>query len=290
MNKKIKIFIIVLFGLAAAVRCSAFQVGPLKQEVSIAPGSPKQIVAVSIVNSSGAKRNYEIKVLGAKQNENGTVVYGAGISEAEKWIIPEKELITLLPHEAKDVMYDIRVPNTAAAGSYYLGLTVEQENEASGQVGVTGQIISVLMLQVAGEVNESLSVVEADVPKIKFGKSWGYTLGIKNNGAATVPVNADVTVRNYFNQHKFHETIAGNMQLLPGAARKYGGTIKLAGFNLPGPYEVQYDIKYGLTGQTISFMKTVWYFPPCVLSMLAVIVIIMCVFARKYKKRASPEV
>lgn len=260
--------------------------GPLKQQISVAPGSADQTAIVSIVNSSNTKRKYTLKVLGAKQSEDGTVTYGAGMNIAENWVEAENEYIELSPREAKDVTYKINVPNDAAAGSYYLGLTAEQTSLRSEKsIGVGGQIISVLVLQVAGMVQESLVIAETSAPRVIVSGKWPFTFSVQNNGAASVPIDADIIVRNWLGHVVIDQKAIDEADLFSGAARKYGGTIQLKGFNLPGPYEFQYKIKYGLTGQTAIAIKTVWYFPPCTISLVLVIIAAIIVAVIKNRKK-----
>jgi hypothetical protein len=285
------IFAATLLNVLFFSECSAaFQVGPLKQQISVAPGSLKETVTVSIVNSSSQQKSYLLKVLGARQLEDGKVIYGKGITPAEEWVAPESEKILLSAGEAKDVKFIIKTPNDAKAGSYYLGLTVEQASDSLGAIGVSGQIISVLLLQVSGTVNESLEIIGVTAPKVSAGKILPYTFSIMNNGAAAVPVDAEVIARNIFGQEVFVEKVLVNAYLLPGAARKYGGNAQFSRWNLPGPYQLQFKMKYGLTGQTVTMIKTVWYLPPFYILLIIILIAAVVITIVRKRKNKNQEI
>jgi len=283
----ITIFAAALINVLFTSECSAgFQVGPLKQQISVAPGSADQTAIVSIVNSSNTKRKYALKVLGAKQSADGAIIYGSGMNIAESWVVAKDKYVELAPGQAKEVVFEINVPNDAKAGSYYLGLTAEQTSlKSEKSIGVGGQIISVLVLQVAGMVQESLIITETTVPRSIVGNKWPFTFSILNNGAASVPVDVNISARNWLGHIVVDQKVISEAMLLPGAARKYGGEIKVKNFNLPGPYEFQYKIKYGLTGQTAVATKTVWYFPPCSIFLILIIIIAIVGVAKNQKKK-----
>ena len=89
--------------LSHAGSAGAFAISPLKQQITVAPGAEGQIVAVAVLNEEAQKMSYAMKVMGAKQLENGRLVYGTGISPAEQWVRAETGSVEIEPGQTKDV-------------------------------------------------------------------------------------------------------------------------------------------------------------------------------------------
>jgi len=274
------IFCLILF----PIKVGAFSISPLKYHVTLDAGATNHVVTIKIKNEENEKNFYNLNVLGARQLDDGRIIYGSEYSIAENWVRPEKTAIELLPGEEKNVNFLINVPTSAKSGSHYLGLAVGLNTlKVNGDIGIAGQVVSILLLQVAGVVNESVNVQSWQLSDGIFSGKFESIISVENNGSVGAPISGYAVVRNYFGNEVYKKEIGLSGTLLPRSMLRSKDIIDLPfGFYWPGPYSVELHINYGLTGQKISLIKPVWFvhlyfFPLAVLF----IGIISYVFLRK---------
>lgn len=276
------LFIIPLVLLGLAQEAQALSVSPLKRQVTLAPGARDFTVPISVRNEEGETKKYSLKVLGAKQLESGAVVYGYGNNSAELWVAPEISTIEIESGKEASVNFLINVPADAAAGTYVLGLAAEIGSNQGGQaVGVAGQVASVLILQVAGVVNELLSVENFRLPTLSIGREWPADIVLKNNGTTELPIRGVISARNWLGQEVYSEEINFGQVLLPQSGRSYNSKINLKDkLILPGLYETELKVAYGLTNQKIYKSESIWYAP---IYFWAILLLIVLSVIYKYK-------
>jgi hypothetical protein len=285
---KVVIAFSIIAGLLFFDRAGAFSINPIKTQISVAPGAKGQIVTISVRNDEDEQKTYGIRVLGAQQMQGGQLAYGVNYSQAESWVAPEKTSVMVGPGQEEKVSFVINVPATATAGSYFLGLAAESVAGAGvASLGVSGQLVSVLLLQVAGVVNESLSIEELSLPKIAMRGNLPLTISVKNLGTTELPLKGEIIARNWLGREVAKETINLGSILLPGSGRKFSSEVTLSGkYILPGPHNFEFKIHYGLTGQSVVQVRRVWFVPIysiIALICLSVIVLVIGVRRKKYE-------
>lgn len=281
---------IVAWTLMSALPCRAFSVSPLKTQLTIAPGTEKYLVTIEVKNDLLEKQTFFLKILGAVQLKDGKVVYAAGSSEAENWVAPERESIDIGGGEEKKANFFVSVPEDAAAGSYYLGLAAESAGGGgSGQIGIAGQLVSVLLVQVAGVVTETLSIENWHMPGIAFANRWPAVFAVKNTSPVELPIAGQIIVRDWLGREVVKEGISISSVLLPGSPRSYTADILLSkGILLPGLYEAELRLVYGKTNQSAVRVQDVWYLPFYMWIVLAALVgSLGWMYKRKHKKKSE---
>lgn len=272
--------------LFLTIVCRSFSISPLKYHLTLTPGVTNHVIALMVKNTSPVKQLYKFKVLGARQIQSGQLVFAEMNSAAETWVRPEVNAAEILPNTEKKINFLISIPKEAAAGSYYLGMAAE--SAAGGgerQVGVSGQLVSVLLLQVAGVVNESLSIVEWKIPGFTSGKEWPATFSLFNSSATELPVKGEIIVRDWLGREVTRENVNLGLPLLPSAGRNFSATVRLPKkLLLPGVYQAEVRVKYGLTNQTAVAIKNVWY-TPLYLWILLFVAFIAGILAIKRRKK-----
>lgn len=266
MKKVIKIIVltVVIACLVPASQVKAFAISPLKQQITAAPGASGQIISVTVANEEKETMTFSLKVMGAKQLENGRLVYGTGISAAEQWVRPELATVEIFPGQTKQVNFTADIPRDAPPGSYFLGLGAGTDVSGGEKaVGVSGQVISVLLIQVAGVVNESLTIENWQLPGVVFSRNWPASVLVANGGTTELPVSGEIIVRDWLGRQVYNSAFKMSSVLLPGSARKQSAEISLPGkrWYLAGPHEAEIKINYGLTGQKTVAIGSVWYLP-----------------------------
>lgn len=258
---RVELIVIIFCLILFPIKTGAFSVSPLKYHITLDAGAVNHVVTIKITNEESEKNFYNLSVLGAKQLDDGRVVYGSEYSIAENWVRPEKTAIELSPGEEKSINFLINVPATAKSGSHYLGLAVGlNTSNQNDNIGISGKVVSILLLQVAGVVNESVNVQSWQLSEGMFNGKFESIISVENDGLVGAPISGYAVVRNYFGKEVYKKEIGLNGTLLPRSIIKSKDVIELPlGFYWPGPYNVELHINYGLTGQRISLIKPVWF-------------------------------
>lgn len=264
----------------------AFSISPLKYVITIAPQS-SETVEIKIVNDRATSQSFNLTILDATQNSRGKLVFDDSINSAKDWVKPEQNIVKIGPNEEKVVKFTIKIPRTAEAGSYFLGLAAE--NLKSGEirtVGVSGQLICLLLLQVSGQVAESLEVIQWQREKITINKNWIFDLSVKNNGKVELPIQSKLIIKNWRDKVVYEE--AANLGLLlPQADRIFHNEIKPAEgkFLFSGPYEAILQLTYGRTGQVKILTTSFWRLSPVGLIILGLLAIVMLALLLKIRTK-----
>lgn len=277
MMKTLKYFLytlVIFIFVIAAKPARAFEISPVKSLFTIDPGiSQTMVIKISATSpSSGVsvspmgEKMFKLNVLGMMQDENGKPVFSRGVDLAESWVYPENNLINIKSGETKPVNFIIKIPADAAAGSYYLGLTVEPVLEKTNQNSLNTRLVSLLTLEVKGLVRESVIIEkwissagwrnDLEIKKLKF------DLNLENNGTMEILMVGSVAIRNWRGEEIFSQPIILGNKLLASSKRALHPEINLKNnISLPGLYSAQVKINYGRTNQIVSAITDIWYFP-----------------------------
>lgn len=277
MMKTLKYFLytlVIFIFVIAAKPARAFEISPVKSLFTIDPGiSQTMVIKISATSpSSGVsvspmgEKMFKLNVLGMMQDENGKPVFSRGVDLAESWVYPENNLINIKSGETKPVNFIIKIPADAAAGSYYLGLTVEPVLEKTNQNSLNTRLVSLLTLEVKGLVRESV-IIEKWMPSASWRndleiKKLKFDLNLENNGTMEILMVGSVAIRNWRGEEIFSQPIILGNKLLASSKRALHPEINLKNnISLPGLYSAQVKINYGRTNQIVSAITDIWYFP-----------------------------
>jgi len=263
--------------LAFAPKAEAFSISPSRFLVTADAGTSQKI-AIKITNDQASGLQYSLSVLGASQDNKGYPVFSSGSDDAENWVHPDSQSVSLAPMETKTVSFNISVPKTALPGSHYLGLAVEPANSESGQVSLSGRLVSILTLQIAGKVNESLEVIKwRPAKEFFYGNNWKFELDVENSGDIEVPAACEVSVSDWGGRKLSAQTVPMGNQILAGSLRSLKPAIFASGIKWPGIYQAKAQLIYGKTRQTVFAVADVVYIPLWMIA--AGILLILILFA-----------
>jgi len=169
-----------------------------------------------------------------------------------------------------------------------VGLAAEPVLDGGESKNFTGKLISLLLLEVSGEVSESLSVLDwSGEDSIYFSlDEIRLNAVLQNEGSAELPIKAKVRLYNWLNQKVSESDVFLGNSILPQAKRNTQVLLpQKSSWSLPGAYRAQLDIAYGRTAQKISAQYSFWYVP---ISWLVILggIILLITFAL-FKKRKS---
>jgi len=253
------LFICLLLGMV--VNADAFTVSPVKQIVTLEQGSWVN-VKIKVRNTERETTKYKISVLGVKQDDSGYPVYGSNIEEAEKWVSTEQDVLEISPGKEAEATFRVAVPKGTYPGSHYVGLSAEPVLEGVENRNFSGKLISLLLLEVAGEVNESLSAVKWEGDRVLYLSLTNVrlTAELKNDGSAELPLKGKIRVYDWLNRKVAEEDVFLGNVILPQTQRRTEVLLPApSSWLLPGAYRAQLDVAYGRTAQKISAQYSFWH-------------------------------
>lgn len=260
----------------------AFGISPSKILLTIDPNT-SQTVVIKINNSESKDLDFKLGVLGLKQDDSGKPVLGGDLTDAENWVYPENKTISIKAGQAKIANFILNVPDKTTPGSYYVGLFAE----SGGEVGA--RIVSLLTIQVAGVVNESILIEKwLPVKNSASNRERKFEVNLKNNGDVEVQLKSVLSVRNWKGEEIFAEPLILGNKLLAGSRRVLSTSVVLKdNIKLPGLYQSQIKINFGLSNQMTSAIAYFWFFPQwsqVFLIIFGILIFGLVIFVIKRKK------
>jgi len=278
----------IQFGLLCAMSflfvslAGAFSISPLKYMVSLDPGDSHDVVVV-VKNDSSTDKEYQAVVMGVQQDAHGRPIFKTNSDIAEDWIKFKDEKILLKRNENKDLVFIINVPKNIPPGAHYIGLGVQEKNDQS----VSGQLMTIVTLQVAGTATESL-VLENFYPvkKYFFNKNLSYFLQVKNVGNIDLSMKAKIQTYDFKNKNLGFSTVSLGNKLFSQSNRsaEINPPVNSEIF-WPGLYRSTVTINYGATDQQIVSGASFWYWPAWFLCLVVGTIILILLFVVYFKKK-----
>ena len=264
----------------------AFSLRPAKMLIT-ADKNTEETVQLKIINNEIKSSIFDFEVVDVWQDENGRAVFDFNKESvgAGDWVRSIEKSIRLNSGEEKIVNFLVEIPGNAYPGSHFVGLVVSKRQEAS----LSAQLVSILNIQVAGLVVESLSIKNWEpTKKINFNKNNNFFLNLESNSTVELPVSGVFKIKNIFGKEILKKDIELGNDLLPGAFRNMDVQIldKENKIFWPGLYKAETDINYGKTNQNKIEETSFWYLPVWSLAFLILIflVIVFLIFRKKNKR------
>jgi len=265
--KRFFCLISILLSLAVFEAAWTFSISPTKILLTIESGKGSEVY-VEVENNDKQEMFFSGTVLGVRQDNEGRPVFLSNYTEAEKWVKSKTGQLFLKPRAKGKVYFTIQVPTGTPAGAYYLALVVQSMSTSSlatgGNVGLTGQIASLLDLQVSGMAYESVKVNKWEFNKQQSSdERWKFSLDLENSGNIEVFLAGNLSISNWRGREIFKEKLNLGNKLLAHSFRFLSPEVDLDNRNiyLPGLYQIKVDINYGKTNQQVVNSVYVWYWP-----------------------------
>lgn len=195
------------------------------------------------------------------------------------------EDVPLNPGEDKNLTYTVAIPADAAPGGYYGAITyravpADQANPESGEVALTANVASLVLIEVPGDITEQIQLTSVKVLKDDRAGSFftqapnKVAISIKNNGNSfskpfgTIVVT-DMSGKQVYSYELNNSTPRGN--ILPKSSRTFTDEIK--NISKPGRYTVTTNVSHGTGGEVLTQKVSFWYIPVWLLIALIVLVV-----------------
>lgn len=149
-----------------------FTVTPMSQRISLEPGEV-YTGSVTVVNPADSTSIFKYSATVAPYGVVGSDYNADFISTGDRvqivdWITISEPSGEIKPGDAKEVEFQIKVPNSAPAGGQYAAIMLSSNNEADVNDGVLVQnvfeIASLIYANVAGETVHEGEILENNVP------------------------------------------------------------------------------------------------------------------------------
>ncbi len=180
-----------------------------------------------------------------------------------RWIKMEPEEFTLEPKEQKFVTFTINVPENAEPGGHYgsilAGTTAVVGGEFVG-AGVAGRVGALVLLSVAGEVEENLIVKEFFAPYYSEYGPINFTIRFENKGTIHLKPKGFVVITNWLGK-KVADVGFVQRNVLPNSVRKIETSWDRK-WLWAGRYTATLVGSYGLSNTSlVPRVITFWAFP-----------------------------
>ncbi|MFA5211139.1 MAG: hypothetical protein WC414_01375 [Patescibacteria group bacterium] len=275
------IFLFLNFFLISRVQ--AFGIMPAKILITAERGESK-LIQLKVINDEKIDNNYEIAVFDIDQAEDGSLNLLTS-EDMKKIIVPLEKNIFLKAGEEKIINFSLIIPNDFYVGSHFAGLSVTQISSKNVQT----QLLSILDLEIAGQVQEKFSLLKFITnKKIFFNNDFSFYLALKNEGNVATPFAGEIKLRNIFKQEKFSQKLNLGDKIFAGAIRNSDIDIeKNNNIFWPGFYHAEIAIDYGLTGQKINSQIDFVYLPFWSIGLILILIISLIGFI--FYKRTKYE-
>ncbi len=222
------IAILILVGVVAfALPASALTISPVKMELSGDPGATLQGELKLFNEQDETKTFYSSSDNFEARGETGAPFFLPERKGLATWIKTDAQII-LQPKEERIIPFSIAIPQDAEPGGYFAAIlwsATPSQATGGGQVAVGGRLGVLILLRVAGAVQEGGGLLEFGV---KDGQKFFSSLPVdfayrfNNTGGDRVVPRGEIIVQNVFGRTA--ATLPANKKegsVLPNSARKY---------------------------------------------------------------------
>lgn len=280
---------IILSGFIIPSKAIALTINPARLSISLDAGGT-QVVTVVVRNDSAQTKSYKLSVMGVTEDSNGHPIFNNNIEEAEKWVTPDNPVIKIAAKKTGPAYFTVMVPGIAAPGvGHYVGLAIT-EIDSNTTAAISGRLISLLEIKIAGTVYESGFLNNWEANKfVNTSPAWPVTFSFYNAGKALVPISGQAQVINFWGTPVNSVNAPLGSAVLPGTNRNIVVPLNFSAAHFwPGLYEVKLALTYGYTKQVLTKSAWVLYLPLYSQIILAIFVVAAAFLAvRLIKRRAG---
>ena len=266
---------VILFNFATPTRAEEIQsasdkvtVVPAKFELWGKVGETiSQTIKITNEDSEDAIIALSVQGLGVT-GENGEVTldenYLAKPGQLAKWIEFDQKSALYAAKETKIINFKINIPNELKPGGQYASIVVgmDRVNRKAKEPGASAKVVSLLMLDVAGDYTESANVVSFKAVKNPK-KVYDFILRAENRGNSHIKPKGSIIITNIWGT-KVAEVELNSENVLPQVVRKIT-TSWHPQKTLAGWYTATLISNYGekndmpLTAATGFYVMPVWF-------------------------------
>jgi hypothetical protein len=286
---------LALFGSAAvlslllASSAQAVTISPLNFELNGKPGDNISNI-VRVYNDLDAEItvNMEVQDFGAAGEQGQVLLKSAedsGAYSLAKWVTLTPKTFTLAPRSSQVVEFAVKVPVSGEPGGHYASILASVSGSATaGGVAVSQKVGSLLLLNVAGDVSEKLSLLNfnADSNFTEYGPEK-LIARFRNDGTVHLKPRGFVTIKNMFGSEVAKLDLP-QLNVLPQSVREIDVPLKDSGSKF-GRYEATLSAIYGATNEPLSAVTVYWVIPYKLIAVYGAIILILLILVYIGRRR-----
>ena len=296
------IFLLICF-VVGTPSASALTISPVKVEVTGDPGQTLRGELELLNEQEGTKTFYSSFENFEPSGDTGSPKFVGGGEGLATWLQTEAS-VSIATGETVKVPYTITIPADTEPGGYFSAIFWGEQDpttQVSGEVAIGGKLGVLILLRVAGDIEEEAGISEFGIDngnKIQSGIPINFSYRFANSGGDRVVPLGDITIKNTLAMET--ATIPANINegsVLPNSARKFqalwgeSATSSLGFFEAAkkqfqdfhfGFYKAELAVVYGATNQTAD--ASFWFFiMPWQLLLLVLFTLLLAKFVlRRY--------
>ena len=252
--------VVFLFTSATA---RAVSLSPLTFEINVKPGETLSNF-VTVFNNDSVKQSYAAEAQDfSAVGETGNVVIDNDAPKqvsAKQWIAFDPQTFEVEPGQSKDIRFTLNVPLDADPGGKYTSLLIGiAPGAVSGSgVGIASKVASLLLIRVAGDVTEKISVQSFDTrPFVETGPI-NFTLRLKNEGTVHLKPAGFIYVKDWTGR-EVQKLSLPQQRVIPGTIR----AIEIVWDKkwLLGKYTANFAGIYGAANDPLLASVSFWVIP-----------------------------
>lgn len=281
-------------------------ISPPLIEITLPPGAESE-QTIRVTNATEnllelypAAMNFEAKGEGGEPNFLPPSENEKKFSLAQ-WLELSQPKIALAPRQEIIYKYKIKVPFDAAPGGHYgvvlLGTVPPQADASVSQVAIAGEVGSLVLVRVPGDIVEEGGLEEFSAPWFFFRPPVPFTTFVRNKGNTHFKPDGEITIRNW--RGKEIERVPLNPlkgNILPESRRRFDTEWNPATkpfWKIPvGRFSADLRAVYGLSGKTLASKIYFWIIPWWVIIAVILFVaafITFIIFRWRRKKRKKDD-
>jgi hypothetical protein len=306
--------IITFIFVSTVVTVHALTVSPAKIEITADPGQTVR-GEVELFNEQSETRTFYTSYENFEsRGDSGAPYFTGSKSGLATWMSAASE-VTLAPGERIQVPYSIATPISAKPGGYFAALffgSQPSRGTEGGEVTIGGKIGVLILLRVAGEVEESAGLVDfgaKDGTRVFSSLPLTLEYGFNNTGGDRVVPRGEIKIKNTIRLTS--ATLLANDHegsVLPGSTRRFEVVwgdekiehkgffsivlAQLTDFHF-GWYTARMELTWGESAQTASaaynFFVIPWQLLSIVLGIAALVWFVFKFWMARFKRRILAE-
>ncbi|MBI2113450.1 MAG: hypothetical protein HYT50_02635 [Candidatus Wildermuthbacteria bacterium] len=247
--------------LLARAQSSGLSISPLTFEMSARQGEMlSNMIKVTNIGSAPLQVYMETRNF-SPVGEEGQIALreDQGQGTLASWIRISPETFTLRPGQKQEVQFSVSVPAGAAFGGHYASLLASfAGTQTQGGSRVAQKVGSLLLLQVAGQAQEQLSVASFEGPGFSEYGPLAFSFRFENTGNVHLKPRGYLEVKNMLGKEVAKIQLP-QKNVLPNSVRKV--EVSWDDRFLFGKYQANLAAVYGADNQMLSQALTFWVIP-----------------------------
>jgi len=273
--------------LSIAPRAQAVSLSPLTFELAANPGETI-INVLKVTNTDDAPVNVAIEVEDfSAVGEEGRVALESPSKDLTyslaRWVTVSPSALTILANDSATIQFTINIPIDAEPGGHYGSVLASISAAPSGGgVAVVQKVGSLILISVAGEVEEIVRIAEFSVPNFSQYGPVTILSRFENTGTIHVKPRGFILIENIFGK-EIAQLDLPQKNVLPRSIRRI--EVPWGDRFMFGKYEATLTAIYGSTNEPLSAITTFWIIPWKIAGAVLLGVIILLSILIKGRKR-----